>query len=260
MEAISGSVISTVSKLGVNLGKFVEQVWLTLERTLITKDRWQYIATGLGNTLKLTFMALVLGVILGVIVAMIRTSWDSAGRDMKTGVPKFLFECANWIAKVYLTVIRGTPVVVQLLIIFNIIMADSKNKMLAATIAFGINSGAYVAELIRSGIAAVDKGQMEAGRSLGFNYIQTMQLIILPQAIKNILPALANEFIVLLKETSIAGFVGVIDLNRASEILSSQTYDAIGPILVVAVIYLIMVLVFTWLVGILERRLKKNER
>ena len=226
----------------------------------IVDNRWKYIVEGVGNTLVLTFWALILGVVLGVIVAAIRTTYDKQYQEMKNPIAKFLLFIGNGISKIYLTVIRGTPVMVQILIIFFVIMANSRDKMLCGVIAFGVNSGAYVAEIVRGGIMSIDAGQNEAGRSLGLNYLQTMWFIILPQAFKNILPSLANEFIVLLKETSIAGYVGVTDLTRGANIIRGVTYQDFFPLLGAAVIYLVMVMFFTWLVGILERRLRKNER
>jgi len=167
----------------------------------------------------------------------------------------------NAICQVYLTVIRGTPVVVQLLIIYFVVFASTDvSKVIAAVMAFGINSGAYVAEICRSGIMSIDIGQLEAGRSLGFSYAQTMWHIILPQAFKNVLPALGNEFIVLLKETSVAGYIALEDLTKGGDIIRSRTYNALFPLLAVALIYLAMVMIFTRLVAILERRLKQSER
>ena len=166
----------------------------------------------------------------------------------------------NGICKLYLTVIRGTPVMVQLLIMYFIIFASSRNDILIATIAFGINSGAYVAEILRGGIMSIDNGQFEAGRSLGFNYVQTMIYIIIPQVFKSVLPTLCNEFIVLLKETSIAGYVGVMDLTKAGDLIRGRTFSAFMPLIAVALIYLVLVVVLTALVGVLERRLRKNER
>jgi len=226
----------------------------------ITHDRWQYMVEGLGNTLLLTFFSLLLGTVLGIVIATVRSSWDRLSPVMPKGVLRSSFKFADWLCKVYLTVIRGTPVVVQLMIIFFVIMATSRNKMLCGVIAFGINSGAYVAEIIRGGIMSLDIGQTEAGRSLGFNYVQTMRYIVLPQAFKNILPALANEFIVLLKETAIVGFVGVTDLTRAGNIIRGVTYQGFFPLIAVALIYLLLVLFFTWCVGRLERRLRASER
>ena len=177
-------------------------------------------------------------------------------RGFKKGVMTFL----NAIAKVYLTVIRGTPVVIQLLIIYFVIFASSDNGVVIAALAFGINSGAYVAEIVRGGIMSIDKGQMEAGRSLGFNYIETMRYIIIPQAFKNVLPSLANEFIALLKETSVSGYVAVVDVTRAGNIIRGQTFSAFMPLIAVAIIYLVMVMVLTYFVGVLERRLRNSER
>ena len=192
----------------------------------IEDNRWKYLMEGIENTLILTFFALILGVILGVVIAAVRATYDKQYKEMRKGAGKVFLCIGNAICKIYLTVIRGTPAMVQILIIFFIIMASSDNKMLCGIIAFGVNSGAYVAEIIRGGIMSIDVGQTEAGRSLGFNYIQTMWYIVMPQTFKNILPALANEFIVLLKETAIAGYVGVTDLTRGyiSELLASSGY------------------------------------
>ncbi len=216
----------------------------------IKDDRWQYIWDGLGVTLKVTFFAVLLGIILGFLVAVVRST------NEKTGKLKVL----NFLAKVYLTVIRGTPVVVQLLIIYFVIFGSVKiDKVFVAVLAFGLNSGAYVAEIFRSGIMSIDNGQFEAGRSLGFNYAQTMFYIIMPQAFKNVLPALGNEFIVLLKETSVSGYIAMQDLTKGGDIIRSQTYDAFMPLLAVAAIYLVMVMIFSKLVGILERRLRSSD-
>lgn len=215
----------------------------------IKEERWRYITDGLVVTLEITLFAVLIGILLGFIVAVIRSVYD------KTRKLKVL----NAICNVYLTVIRGTPVVVQLLIIYFVIFGSVKiDKVLAAVIAFGINSGAYVAEIIRSGIMSVDDGQLEAGRSLGFNYGQTMIYIILPQALKNVLPALANEFIVLLKETSVAGYIALQDLTKGGDVIRSRTYAAL-PLLTVALIYLLMVMIFNSLVKRLERRLRNSE-
>ena len=225
----------------------------------IESDRWRYLWDGLGATLKVTFFALLVGVVIGIVVAIIRSTHDKNIKDMK-GLSKGILMILNLIAKVYLTVIRGTPVVVQLMIMYYVVMVASTNKILVATIAFGMNSGAYVAEIFRSGIMSIDQGQFEAGRSLGFNFVQTMQYIIIPQAFKNVLPALANEFIVLLKETSVSGYVALHDLTKGGDIIRSRTYDAFMPLIGVAIIYLVMVMFFTYLVGILERRLRNSER
>lgn len=217
----------------------------------IKDNRWKYLVNGLGVTLRVTLFAVLIGVAIGFVVAIIRSTHD------KTGKLKFL----NFLANVYLTVIRGTPVVVQLLIIYFIIFGSVRiDKVLVAVIAFAINSGAYVAEIVRSGIMSIDPGQMEAGRSLGFNYIQTMFYIIVPQAFKNVLPALGNEFIVLLKETSVAGYIALEDLTKGGDIIRSQTYSAFFPLLTVALIYLAIVMFLSFLLKKLERRLRNNER
>lgn len=225
----------------------------------IEDDRWKYIADGLTVTLKVTFFAVLLGIALGIVIAIIRSTYDKNKNSMR-GISKFILCVMNLLAKLYLTVIRGTPVVVQLMIMYFVILVSSNNKVLVAVLAFGLNSGAYVAEIFRSGIMSIDEGQFEAGRSLGFNYVQTMRYIIIPQAFKNVLPALANEFIVLLKETSVAGYVGLQDLTKGGDIIRSRTYEALMPLIGVAVIYLILVVFFTWLVGILERKLRNSER
>lgn len=217
----------------------------------ITEDRWLSLLGGLVVTLKITFFAVILGFVLGFGVAVVRNIYDNTKRL------KFL----NFICNIYLTVIRGTPVVVQLLIIYFVIFSSMRvDKSVAAILAFGINSGAYQAEIFRSGINSVPKGQMEAGRSLGFNYAQTMIFIIMPQAIKNILPTLANEFIVLMKETSVAGYIALEDLTKAGDVIRSRTYSAMMPFLAVALLYLIMVMLFSYLVKLLERSLAKSGR
>lgn len=219
-------------------------------RNFIKEDRWQYITDGLLVTLKITVLAVLLGIVIGFVVAIIRSTYDKTGK----------LKIANFICRVYLTVIRGTPVVVQLLIIYYGIFASVNiEKMIVAVIAFGINSGAYVAEIVRSGIMSIDKGQFEAGRSLGFNYVQTMIYIIIPQAFKNVLPALGNELIVLLKETSVSGYIAMEDLTKGGDIIRSRTYDAMMPLLAVAAIYLIVVVIMERLVGKLERRLRNSD-
>lgn len=216
----------------------------------IEKNRWKYIVDGLKITLIVTIFAVLIGVLLGFLIAIVRTTHD------KTGKLKIL----NAICKVYLTVIRGTPVVVQLMIIYFIIFGSVDiSKVLVAIIAFGINSGAYVAEIFRSGIMSIDNGQFEAGRSLGFNYTQTMMYIIMPQAFKNVLPTLCNEFISLLKETSVSGYIALQDLTKGGDIIRSRTYDAFMPLIAVALIYLAMVMIFTKLVSLLERRLRNSD-
>ena len=216
----------------------------------IDDNRWRYITDGLKITLLVTVFAVLIGVVLGFLIAIVRTTHD------KTGKLKIL----NVICRVYLTVIRGTPVVVQLMIIYFIIFGSVDiSKVLVAIIAFGINSGAYVAEIFRSGIMSIDNGQFEAGRSLGFNYAQTMMYIIMPQAFKNVLPTLCNEFISLLKETSVSGYIALQDLTKGGDIIRSRTYDAFMPLIAVALIYLAMVMIFTKLVSLLERRLRNSD-
>ena len=216
----------------------------------IDDNRWRYITDGLKITLLVTVFAVLIGVVLGFLIAIVRTTHD------KTGKLKIL----NAICKVYLTVIRGTPVVVQLMIIYFVIFASvDVSKTIVAILAFGMNSSAYVAEIFRSGIMSIDNGQFEAARSLGLTYRQTMLSVILPQAFKNVLPALANEFIVLLKETSISGYIGLTDLTRGGDIFRSITYDAFLPLLGVAFIYLVLVVILSALVKKLERRLRESD-
>lgn len=216
----------------------------------IKDDRWNYIWEGLTVTLRVTLFAVILGIVIGFLIAVVRSTYD------KTGKMKVL----NFVCSVYLTVIRGTPVVVQLLIIYFVIFGTVDiSKILVAIMAFGINSGAYVAEIFRSGIMSIDNGQFEAGRSLGFNYTQTMLYIIMPQAFKNVLPALGNEFIVLLKETSVAGYIAIQDLTKGADIIRSRTYSAFMPLMAAAVIYLVMVMIFTYFVQRLERRLRSSD-
>lgn len=224
----------------------------------IEGNRWLQLADGLKVTMIITFFAVIIGICIGIVIAVIRSTYDKNIEEMK-GLKKLILSFLNAVAKVYLTVIRGTPVVVQLMIMYYIIFASSTNGQLIAILAFGINSGAYVAEIFRSGIMSIDKGQFEAGRSLGFNFIQTMWYIIFPQAFKNVLPALANEFIVLLKETSVAGYVAITDLTRAGDIIRGRTFSAFMPLIAVALVYLVIVIILTWLVGRLERRLRSSE-
>lgn len=223
----------------------------SFKQNFIEQDRWKYLVDGLGTTLLITFFSVLLGMALGFLVAIVRTT------HRKTG--KFLI--GDIFCHIYLTVIRGTPVVVQLLIVYFVIFGSVNiSKTLVAILAFGINSGAYVAEIVRGGILSVDAGQFEAGRSLGLNYNQTMKFIILPQAFKTVLPSLANEAIVLLKETSVAGYIAIADLTKGGDIIRSQTFSPFLPLISVAVIYLIMVVFLTYLVSRLERRLGKNDR
>lgn len=229
----------------------VEEFKLKFYTNFIKDDRYMYLVKGLGNTLAITFLAVLLGIVLGFLVAIIRSTHDKTGKG----------KIANMICQVYLTVIRGTPMMVQLMIMCYVVFGNYNiSKLIVATLAFGINSGAYVAEIVRSGIMSIDQGQLEAGRSLGFGYAQTMWYIIMPQAFKNVLPALANEFIVLLKETSVCGYIGMMDLTRGGDIIRSRTYEPFMPLIGVALIYLVMVMVLSGLVGKLERRLRTSER
>ena len=237
----------------------LESLKLGIYQTFILDDNYQYFIKGLGTTLTVTIFALVLGVILGVIVAVIRSAYDQQP-EKKKGLP---LKILNGICKVYLTVIRGTPMMVQLLIMWFIVWASARSTdssmLRCAILAFGINSGAYVAEIFRSGIMSIDKGQMEAGRSVGLTYAATMRYIIIPQAFKNVLPALGNELITLLKETSVVTVIGLRDLTKGAMIIQSKTYQAIVPYLAIAAIYLVMVMFLTWVMGKLERRLRQSD-
>ena len=226
----------------------------------VQANRWKFLLEGLGNTLLITLLALVLGVALGTIIAMVRATYDKTADTARKHFGRKMFGLANGICKWYLTILRGTPVVVQLMIIYFVILVNVDNGVLVAALAFGLNSAAYVAEIIRGGIMSIDQGQFEAGRSLGFNYVQTMRFIVIPQTIKSVLPSLANEFIALLKETSISGYVAVQDLTYGGNIIRSRTYSSFMPLIAVAIIYLILVMFFTKMVGLLERSLRKNER
>lgn len=217
----------------------------------IEDGRYKYILEGLGNTLIISLLAVLLGIVIGFLVAIIRSNHDKTGH----------MKVANALCKIYLTIMRGTPTMIQLLIIYYVIFATvNVPKIVVAFVAFGLNSGAYVAEIVRSGIMAVDEGQFEAGRSLGLNYKQTMSYIVMPQAFKNVLPALGNEFIVLLKETSISGYIGLTDLTHGGDIIRGITYSPLLPLVAVAVIYLILVMGLSYCMGRLERRLRANER
>ena len=210
--------------------------------------RAMYLLRGLGVTIEVALAAIVLGLFIGFLVAVIRASHDKYG----------YFSFLNAVSKVYLTIIRGTPMVVQLLITYYIILRTVDSKVLIAILAFGINSGAYQAEILRAGIESIDPGQMEAGRALGLSYWRTMLKIILPQAVRNVLPALGNEFIVLMKDTSIVGYIALIDLAKGGDIIRSQTYSVYLPYLTVAAVYLVLVMTFTWLLGKLERHLRNT--
>ena len=217
----------------------------------IKENRYQWLLDGLKTTLEITVFAVIIGVIIGFIVAIIRSAHDKNGK----------FRFLNGICRVYLTVIRGTPTMIQLLIMnFVILGSVTVNKIIVGGLAFGINSGAYVAEIVRSGIMSIDQGQTEAGRSLGLNFSQTMRMIIIPQAFKNVLPALVNEFIVLIKETSVVGYIGMMDLTKGAMLIQSRTYDPTWPLFAAAAIYLALVMTLTYFMNKLERRLRTSER
>lgn len=229
----------------------METIKQALYLNLIKDDRWQYLTNGLKNTLIITLFATIIGIVLGLLIAVVRATHDRTGK----------LKVLNGVCRVYLTIVRGTPVLVQLMIFcYCIFTSRIFSGVFVGIIAFGLNSAAYVAEIFRSGIMSIDEGQMEAGRSLGFNYAQTMRYIIMPQAFKNVLPALCNEFIVLLKETSVAGYVAVQDLTKAGDIIRSRTYSTWTPLLTVAVIYLILTMIFGHFTQKIERNLRKNER
>lgn len=234
--------------------------WLTnignqFYETMIVDDRYLQILWGLGNTLIITVCAILLGIVIGTLVAMVKARVFAP----KNPVVKGIFKVLDVICSLYLTVIRGTPMILQLMIMYYIILINISNGVVVACIAFGINSGAYVAEVVRTGILSVDKGQMEAGRSLGLTQTTTMFKIIFPQALKNVLPALGNEFIALLKETSVAGYIGIHDLTKGSDIIRSNTYDSFTPLISAGIVYLVLVLGLTSLLGCLERRLRKSD-
>jgi len=226
----------------------------------ITDDRWMFIVKGLGITLLVTVLALIFGTIIGLVIGIVRCAHDQQTKSELRGFKGSLLKFFNFLCKLYITIIRGTPALVQLLIMFFIIMVSAKSKVLVAVVTFSINSGAYVAEIIRGAIMSIDKGQMEAGRSLGLNYVQTMVHIIIPQSLKACLPALVNELITLLKETSICGYIGLNELTRGGDIIRGTTFDALLPLFGVALIYLTLVLIISYFMSLLERRLRKSDR
>ena len=242
--------------------EWIQEFIADFRLNFISGDRYKLIFKGLWNTLVITFLAVCIGIVIGVVIAAVRSSYDKNLESLKKrgGLGYYFLAFVNGICNLYLAVIRGTPVVVQLLIMYFVIFASSTNGMMISVIAFGINSGAYVAEIFRSGIMSIDNGQFEAGRAMGFNYVETMIYIIIPQMFKVVLPTLCNEFIVLLKETSIAGYVGIQDLTKAGDLIRGRTFSAFMPLIAVALIYLVLVVVLTQLVKLLERRLRQNER
>ena len=225
----------------------------------IVDGRWHFITKGLGITLEVTILSLIFGTIIGLVVGVIRCAHDQQTKNEMRGVAGFLLKLLNMLCKLYITIIRGTPALVQLLIMYFIVMVSSQSKVMVAVVTFSINSGAYVAEIFRGGIMSIDKGQMEAGRSLGLNYVQTMINAVIPQAMKACLPALVNELITLLKETSICGYIGLNELTRGGDIIRGTTFDALVPLFTVALIYLVLVLFISYLMSLLERRLRKSD-
>ena len=217
--------------------------------SIIYDDRYLYILEGVKNTIIMALFAVIIGILLGLVIALIRNNYDNNKK----------LPILNQIAKLYVTIIRGTPVLLQLMIIYYIIFATGDiNIILVGVIAFGLNSSAYVSEIIRAGISSIDKGQMDGGRALGLTDKETMRMIILPQAIKNVMPALGNEFITLLKETSVAGYIGIIELTKAGDIISSRTYNYFFPLIITAIIYLIMTLGLSKIISKFEKRGVKN--
>ncbi|MCH3971470.1 MAG: amino acid ABC transporter permease [Oscillospiraceae bacterium] len=230
---------------------FFSSVGDQLYQSLVVENRYQYILTGLGNTLVISIFAVIIGLVLGTLVALVKTTHQNNPKKMRV---------LNAICSLYLTVIRGTPVVVQLMIMYYIILVGtSLSDVGTAILAFGINSGAYVAEVIRSGIMSVDRGQTEAGRSLGLTERTTMVKIVFPQALKNVLPAVGNEFISLLKETSVAGYIGIQDLTKGGDIIRSTTYQPYAPLLLTAAVYLVIVIGLSTLLSKAERRLRRSD-
>ena len=235
---------------------FWQEFYVKFYQAFIEGDRWLQYLKGVGTTLLVTAMALAIGIILGVIVAMVRTAHD----QQRAGKHNVVLGFFNSICKVYVTIIRGTPMMVQLLIMFFVIFTSSRNDTMVGALTLGINSGAYVAEIIRGGLMSLDPGQMEAGRSLGLNYMDTMRFIVIPQAFKAILPSLGNEFIILLKDTSLITVIGGKELLYAAQAIYGRTYEQMFPLIGVALVYLLLVVIFSYLVGILERRLRQSDR
>ena len=235
---------------------FWQDTFLKFYRAWFLNDRWMQYFEGLATTIYVTVIALAIGVVLGILVAVIRTAHD----QQRPGQKNLLLGLINIICKIYVTVIRGTPMMVQLMIMGMVIFKSSRNFTMVGALALGINSGAYVAEIIRGGLMSLDPGQSEAGRSLGLGYIDTMRFIVIPQAFKAILPSLGNEFIVLLKDTSLISFIAGKEILYFAQAISSRTYEPMFPLLITAVMYLIMVMIFSWLQGKLERRLRQSDR
>ena len=235
---------------------FWDNAFVGFYQSFVAAGRWRLYLSGLLTTLEATVLALLLGVALGVIVAVIRTAHD----QQRAGHKNVILGVFNAICKIYTTIIRGTPMMVQLLIMSLVIFASSRNYTMIGILALGINSGAYVSEIVRSGLMSVDPGQMEAGRSLGLNYFTTMRFIVIPQAVKNILPALGNEFITLFKDTSLVNTIGLAELTYRASRIAGRTLDYMPPYIGIAIMYLVVVIILTWLQGKLERRLRQSDR
>lgn len=235
---------------------FWDNAFVGFYQSFVAAGRWRLYLSGLLTTLEATVLALLLGVALGVIVAVIRTAHD----QQRAGHKNVILGVFNAICKIYTTIIRGTPMMVQLLIMSLVIFASSRNYTMIGILALGINSGAYVSEIVRGGLMSVDKGQMEAGRSLGLNYMTTMRFIVIPQAVKAILPALGNEFIILLKDTSLITVIGGKELLYAAQGIYNRTYEQMFPLIGTAALYLVLVIILSWLLGKLERRLRQSDR
>ena len=235
---------------------FWQEFFVKFYQAFIEKDRWLQYLKGVGTTLEVTALALAIGIILGILVAVVRTAHD----QQRPGKRNFILGLFNIICKIYVTIIRGTPMMVQMLIMGLVIFSSSRDFTSVGALTLGINSGAYVAEIIRGGLMSLDPGQAEAGRSLGLNYIDTMRLIVIPQAFKAILPSLGNEFIILLKDTSLITVIGGKELLYAAQGIYGRTYVQMFPLIGIAIIYLCLVMIFTWLQGKLERRLRQSDR
>ena len=247
--------LKDLMKAGTEL-PFWQEFYVKFIQAFIEGDRWKQYLEGVGNTIMVTALALIIGVILGVLVAVVRTAHD----QQRPGKKNPLLGIINGICQVYVTVIRGTPMLVQLLIMGFVIFSTSRHYTAIGILTLGINSGAYVAEIIRGGLMSLDPGQAEAGRSLGLNYIDTMRFIVIPQAFKAILPSLGNEFIILLKDTSLINIIGGKELVYAAQGVYSRTYEQMYPLIGIALMYLALVLVFSWLQSLLERRLRQSDR
>ena len=247
--------LGELMKSGEHLS-FFQSFFFKFYQAFLESSRWTQYIKGVGTTLLVTAMALVIGIILGVVVSLIRTAHD----QQRPGHHNPVLAVLNLICKIYITVIRGTPMMVQLLIMGLVIFANSRNFTAVGALTLGINSGAYVSEIIRGGLMSLDPGQAEAGRSLGLNYFQTMRFIVVPQAFKAILPALGNEFIILLKDTSLITVIGGKELLYAARGVMNRTYEQMFPLLGTAAIYLVLVIIFSWLLGKLERRLRQSDR